>query len=92
VRVQRVVLEDHGDVAILGGFGDDRFVVDGDVAAADGFQAGEHAQQGRFAAAGRADQDEKFLVGDVQVELGNDDGVAEPLMHAEKRNFRHDVS
>jgi hypothetical protein len=44
VRVERVVLEDHGDVAVLGGQVGDVAVADEDAAAVDLFEAGQHAQ------------------------------------------------
>ena len=68
VRVQGVVLEDHGDVAVLGrDIVDDAFA-DADGAAGDLLQPGDHAQRRGLAAAGGADQHDEFPVGDVQVD------------------------
>ena len=53
VRVQRVVLEDHRDVAVLRRDVGDVAIADQDAAVVDLFEAGEHAQRGRLAAAGR---------------------------------------
>ena len=68
VRIQRVVLEDHGDVAVLGGQVGDVAVADPDVADVDFFESGEHAQGRGLAAAGGTDQDEELTVRDVDVE------------------------
>ena len=51
VRVERVGLEDHGDVAILGRDVVDDSFADPDGAVADLFQAGEHPQGGGLAGA-----------------------------------------
>ena len=56
VRVERVVLEDHGDVAVTRGDVGDVLVADVDGAVGDVFQAGEHAQRGGLTAAGRSDE------------------------------------
>ena len=69
VRVERVVLEDHRDVAVLRRNVGDVAVADEDVAVVDLFEAGEHAQRGGLAAAGGADEDEELAVGDLEVEL-----------------------
>ncbi len=69
VRIERVVLEDHGDVAVLGGQVGDVAVTDEDLAAVDLFEAGEHPQRGGLATSRGADEDEELAVGDVDVEL-----------------------
>ena len=69
VRVQRVVLEDHRDVAVLRRDVGDVAVADEDVALVDLFEAGEHAQRRGLAAAGGADEDEELAVGDLEVQL-----------------------
>jgi hypothetical protein len=51
VRVERVVLEDHRDVAVLRREVVDDPVADGDLAAGDVLQAGDHPQGGRLSAA-----------------------------------------
>ena len=68
VRVERVVLEHHRDVAVLGGEVRDVAVADADGARRDVLEAGEHAQRGGLAAAGGADEDEELAVLDVEVE------------------------
>ncbi len=69
VRVERVVLEHHGDVPVLGRQVGDVAVPDADGAAVDVLQPREHAQRGGLAAAGGADEDEEFAVLDGDVEL-----------------------
>ncbi len=69
VRVEGVVLEDHRDVAVLRGQVGDVAVTDEDAALVDLFEACEHAQRGRLATAGRADEHHELAVFDVQVEL-----------------------
>ena len=75
VRVERVVLEDHRDVAVLGGQVGDVAVADPDLAVVDLFEAGEHAQGGGLATPGGTDQDEELPVRDVDVELVDRRGV-----------------
>ncbi len=66
VRVQRVVLEDHGDVAVLGRHVVDDPVADAQLALGDRLEAGDHAQRRGLAAARRADEHHELPVGDVQ--------------------------
>ncbi len=68
VRIERVALEDHGHVAVLGLDQRDVAVADADGALVTGFQPGEHAQGGRLAGAGRADEHEELPVVDDEVE------------------------
>ena len=72
--IQRVVLEDHSDVSVLGRNVIDALTVDVQVAARDIFQTGDHAQGGGLAAARRADQNDEFLVLNIQIKglHGND--------------------
>ena len=67
VRIERVVLENHGDVAIFRRNIVDRAAVDGDVAAGDFLQPGDHPQRGGLPAAGRSDEDDEFLIVDLEV-------------------------
>ncbi len=69
VRIERVVLEHHGDVPVLGRQVRHVAVADADRSAVDVLQAREHAQRGGFAAAGGADEDEELAVLDGDVEL-----------------------
>ena len=69
--IQRVVLENHGDVAIFGRYVIHQFVSDIQLAVGDFFQTGDHAQCGGFTAAGRSDQNDEFLVFDIQAEIAD---------------------
>ena len=68
VGVQSIVLENHGDIAVLGSHVVDQAVADVQLAVGDVFQTGNHTQGGGLTAAGGADQDDEFLVLDVQIE------------------------
>jgi hypothetical protein len=69
VRVERVVLEHHRDVAVLGRQVRDVALADADRTAVDVLEPGEHPQRGGLPAAGGADQDEELPVADLDVEL-----------------------
>ena len=71
VRIERVVLEHHGDVAVLRRHVVDDVAADQDLAAGDVLEAGDHAQRRRLAAARRADQDDELVVGDVEVDAAH---------------------
>ena len=76
VGIQSIVLEDHGDIAVLRGHIVHELAVDIQLALGDLFETCDHAQRGGLAAAGRADEDDEFLVRDVQVEfLHGDDAL-----------------
>ena len=60
-----------------------------DVAGGDVLQPGDHAQQRRLAAAGRADEDDELAVGDLEVDAVHDLDLAERLFHAAKAEARH---
>ena len=62
VRIERVGLEDHGDVAVLRQHIVDPVVADEDVAFGHLLQTGDHAHRRRLAAARRPEQDEKLLI------------------------------
>jgi len=71
VRVQRIVLEDHCDVAVLGRDTGHVLAADLDGALVDVFEAGKHPQCGALARAAWSDQDDELAVGDVEVERVN---------------------
>ena len=89
VRVERVVLEHHGHVAVLRRHIVDHLAVDHDLAVGDVLEAGDHAQGGRLAAAGRPDQHHEFLVGDVEIDAAHGLGLVEPLHHIAEQDLRH---
>jgi hypothetical protein len=89
VRVQRVVLEHHRDVALLGRQVVDLALADQDLAARDFLQPGDHAQQRGLAAARRADQHGEGAVGDVDVDAMQDRHLAEMLPDRSDRDTGH---
>ena len=71
VRVQGVVLENHGDVAVLRRNVGDIAVANQDPAGVDVLKTCEHAQGGGLSAAGGSNEDQEFAIGDFNVELVN---------------------
>src|SRR5207245_4894932 len=69
VRVERVVLEHHRDVAVLGLDLIDDLAVDRNGPAGNFLQPGNHAQGRGFAAPGRPDQHDKLLVFDGEADV-----------------------
>jgi hypothetical protein len=93
VRVERVVLEDHRDVALLRRNLVDDGVVDHQISLADLLQPREHAQRGRLAAAGRAHQNHELAVADRQIERVHSlEAVVIDLRDAIERHACHVVS
>ncbi|KKO63297.1 hypothetical protein VM94_03048 [Janthinobacterium sp. KBS0711] len=72
VRIQRIVLEDHGDVALARRQVVDDLPLDGDGAARDGLEPRNHAHQGGFSTTRRAHEDDEFALLDFQVDAMND--------------------
>ena len=64
-------------------------LADEDVARGLLFQAGEHAQRGRLAAARRADEHQELLVADLEVEVVDRGDVAELLGDVVVGDGRH---
>ena len=77
VRVERVVLEHHRDVAVLGRHVGDVAVADEDLAVVDLLEPREHPQGRGLAAPGRADEDHELAVVDLEVDAG-DRGLVGP--------------
>ena len=89
VRVQRVALEDHRDVAILGGHVVDHPVADAEFAGGDLLEPGDHPQAGGLAAAGRTDQDHVLAVRDLEVQVIDREHVAVLLRDVIEGNGCH---
>ncbi len=70
VRIERVVLEHHGDVAIARGHVVDDPVADRDRAGRDGLEPGEHTKGRRLAAARRPHEYDELAIGDGEVHVG----------------------
>ena len=71
VRIKSVVLEHHGDVAVLRSNVVYETVAYVELAFGDFFQTGDHTKGGGFTAAGGADQHQKFLIFDFEVKIRN---------------------
>jgi hypothetical protein len=92
MRIERVVLEDHRDVAIARRDVVDHAVADQDIAGRDFLEPGDHAQGGRLAAAGRPDQNHEFVVLDLKIDSFNRLHVAVvDLVDLADRNLGHCV-
>ena len=90
VRVQRVALEHHRQVALARRQLGDVAPVELDAAAADLGQPGDHAQQRRLAAARRADEDDELALLDRQVHALDDAHVAVGLLDILQLQIGHD--
>src|SRR6266571_150893 len=67
VRVERVILEDHGDVTVTWANRRDVLAADQDPPLIEWLEAGEHAERRRLAGSRRADEYEKLAIVDRQV-------------------------
>ena len=67
--IQRVVLEYHGDIAVAGLQIVDHDAVDLNCAVGDILQTCDHTECGGFTASGRTDENDKFLIGNIQIEV-----------------------
>ena len=98
VRPERVVLEQKADVAFVRRqvdalFGiENRHAVDQNPAAGRRFKPGDHAQGGRFAAAGGAEQGDEAAILNLQIQILHGDEFVKALGDVLQNNFRHDVS
>ncbi|MCY1239821.1 hypothetical protein D9M72_526360 [compost metagenome] len=72
MRIKRIGLEDHGDVAGARRQVVDLASADLDGSVADVLEAGDHAQRRRLATAGRADKRDELAVLDLEVDAVND--------------------
>jgi hypothetical protein len=90
VRVERVVLEDHRDVAILRRELVHHVAADLQLALRDVLEPGDHPERGGLPAAGRPDEDHELAVLDLEVHVP--DGlvaVREALCHVLELDVGH---
>ena len=92
MRIERVVLEHHGDAALGGRQLVDPLAADMDAAAVQLLQPGDHPQQRGLAAARRADENREFFLLDLEVDAVDDLGVAETLDDPVQFNITHLIS
>ncbi len=65
MRIERIILEHHGDIAFLGAQVIYHTRTNGDFTIADFLKSCDHAQERGFSAARRANQNDKFAVFDI---------------------------
>ena len=89
VRIERVILEHHRDVALGGRQMVDHAVADGDRAAGDGFEPCNHPQQRGFSATRRAHQNHELPVGDIDADIMQNLYGSERLGHIADSDLSH---
>ena len=89
VRIERVVLEDHRQVAVLGIEIVDRAIAEQDLAGGDVDQPRDQVERRRLAAAGRTDQRHELAIVDLERNAIDGDDVAVGLAHLAQRHTRH---
>ncbi|MNM81045.1 hypothetical protein D3C81_930320 [compost metagenome] len=90
VRVQRIRLEHHRQVALGRWQGRDVAPVERQLAAVDRFQARDQAQQGRLAAAGRSHEDDELALLDFQVDALDGAVLAKEFFDIAQLKVGHD--
>ncbi len=89
VRIERVVLEHHRDVAVLRRHVIDDVAADHDVAVGDVLEACDHPQGRRLAAAARPDQHHELMVGDVEIDAAHRLDLVVALHHLTQTDVSH---
>src|SRR5579883_2675582 len=89
VRIERIVLEHHRNVAPRRRHAIDALGADEDLARGDRLQARDDAQQCRLAAAGGADEHDELVIGNLQIEIADHGVVAVTLDEVADRDRRH---
>jgi hypothetical protein len=89
VRIERVVLEHHGDIAILRIALIHHRAVNQDLAVRGVLQPRHDPQEGGFAAAGGADEHHELAIGDGEIHAVDHLHIAEPLAHLAQLDRRH---
>ena len=91
MRIERVGLEHHGDAAPRRG--DIVHVAAGqpELALGDRVEAGDQPQQRRFSAARGADEDDEFLVLDLEIDAVEHIDGLEPLLDAAQGKLNQDM-
>ncbi|MET4719314.1 hypothetical protein ABIF63_003420 [Bradyrhizobium japonicum] len=72
MRIERIVLEDHGDIPLFRRNIIHDALTDADRSPGNALQAGDHPEKGRLAAPGGADQDHEFSVDNINIDAVND--------------------
>jgi hypothetical protein len=90
VRIKRIVLKHHGDVAILRRQVVDDLAADQHVTRGDFLEARDHAQRRALAAARRADQHDQFVVRNIEIDAAHRVDSVEALGHVAQAYLGHD--
>src|SRR6516165_10316217 len=89
MRIKRIVLKHHGDVAIFRLQVIHDAAADGDGAAAHLLKAGDHAQRRRLPAPRGADENHELSVLDIESEIVDGGHACVPLMDVAQENIGH---
>ena len=89
VRIERVMLEDHGDAALAGRQRVDALAFEPDLAGVGGFQAGDDAQQGRLAGSGRTEESDELASLEAQRNVVEHRRRAKAFPDADQLQARH---
>ena len=90
MRIKRVILEHHGDVAVFRRHVIDDVASDHDIAVRDILQPCDHPQRGRFSAAGGPDQHDKLMVGNVEIDAAHRLDIVVTLDNLTQRDVSHE--
>jgi hypothetical protein len=89
VGIERIALEDHRDVAVLGRDVVDNALADPQRPAGDLLEPRDHPEGGRLAASGRPDQDHELAIADLDVHVLDGVEIAVELVDVLERHVRH---
>src|ERR1700734_3574280 len=89
MRIERIVLEHHGDVALARRELIDNPPIDRELPARDVLEPCNHAQDRRLAAARRPEKDDELVVPHLEVETGDDLGFAVAFRDVAERQLGH---
>ena len=89
MRIERVGLEHHGDAALGRREVVHPLAADEEIARRDVLEPGDEAQQGRFSAAGGADEDDELAVANVEIDAVDDLHPAEGFLHVLEDDISH---
>ena len=89
VRIERIVLEHHRDVAIFRRHVVDDVAADHDVAVGDVLQPRDHPQRGRLSAPRWSHQHDKLVVGDIEIDAAHRLNLVVTFDHLTQHNVSH---
>ena len=89
LRIERIVLEHHRDVPVFRLMRGNVAPGDAHLPRGDRLKARNHAQGGRFTAAGRPKQDNQLALFDIQIDAGNGNGIAIGFTQSPQADFGH---